>query len=82
MKLIPTIGLEIHAELLTDRKVFCDCKAEFGGEPSSRCCPVCMGLPGTLPVLNPQAVELAIRAGYALGCDVSGFAKWDRKNYV
>ena len=81
MKLIPTIGLEIHAELMTNKKVFCECEAKFGGEPSSRCCPVCMGLPGTLPVLNPQAVELAVRAGYALGCEVANFAKWDRKNY-
>ena len=64
MKLYPTIGLEIHAELLTNSKVFCTCSAEFGGEPNSRCCPVCSGLPGTLPVLNSKAVEYIIKAGY------------------
>lgn len=81
MKLYPTIGLEIHAELLTKSKVFCTCSAEFGGEPNSRCCPVCSGLPGTLPVLNQRAVEYIIKAGYVMNCDISRFTKWDRKNY-
>ena len=81
MKLYPTIGLEIHAELLTNSKVFCSCSAEFGGEPNSRCCPVCSGLPGTLPVLNQKAVEYIIKAGYVMNCDISRFTKWDRKNY-
>ena len=77
----PTMGLEIHAELLTNSKVFCTCSAEFGGEPNSRCCPVCSGLPGTLPVLNRRAVEYIIMAGYVMNCDISRFTKWDRKNY-
>ncbi len=81
MKLYPTIGLEIHAELLTQSKVFCTCSAQFGGEPNSRCCPVCSGLPGTLPVLNAKAVEYIIKAGYIMNCDISRFTKWDRKNY-
>ena len=77
----PTMGLEIHAELLTRSKVFCSCSAEFGGEPNSRCCPVCSGMPGTLPVLNRRAVEYIIKAGYVMGCNISRFTKWDRKNY-
>ncbi|MGN0687069.1 MAG: Asp-tRNA(Asn)/Glu-tRNA(Gln) amidotransferase subunit GatB [Oscillospiraceae bacterium] len=77
----PTMGLEIHAELLTSSKVFCSCSAEFGGEPNSRCCPVCCGLPGTLPVLNRRAVEYIIKAGYVMNCNISRFTKWDRKNY-
>lgn len=77
----PTMGLEIHAELLTNSKVFCTCSAEFGGEPNSRCCPVCSGLPGTLPVLNHRAVEYIIKAGYVMNCSISRFTKWDRKNY-
>lgn len=77
----PTMGLEIHAELLTNSKVFCTCSAEFGGEPNSRCCPVCSGLPGTLPVLNRRAVEYIIKAGYVMNCNISRFTKWDRKNY-
>ena len=77
----PTMGLEIHAELLTNSKVFCTCSAEFGGTPNSRCCPVCSGLPGTLPVLNRRAVEYIIKAGYVMNCNISRFTKWDRKNY-
>ena len=77
----PTIGLETHAELSTNSKVFCTCSAEFGGTPNSRCCPVCSGLPGTLPVLNRKAVEYIIKAGYVMNCDISRFTKWDRKNY-
>lgn len=81
MRYYPTMGLEIHAELLTRSKVFCSCSAEFGGEPNTRCCPVCSGLPGTLPVLNRRAVEYIIKAGYVMNCDISRFTKWDRKNY-
>lgn len=81
MALYPTIGLEIHAELLTQSKVFCGCSAKFGGDPNSRCCPVCSGFPGTLPVLNKKAVEYIIKAGYVANCDISRFTKWDRKNY-
>ena len=77
----PTMGLEIHAELLTKSKVFCTCSAEFGGAPNSRCCPVCSGFPGTLPVLNHKAVEYIIKAGYVMNCEISRFTKWDRKNY-
>ncbi len=77
----PTMGLEIHAELLTKSKVFCTCSAEFGGTPNSRCCPVCSGMPGTLPVLNRKAVEYIIKAGYVMNCEISRFTKWDRKNY-
>lgn len=75
------MGLEIHAELLTNSKVFCTCSAEFGGSPNSRCCPVCSGMPGTLPVLNQKAVEYIIKAGYVMNCEISRFTKWDRKNY-
>jgi len=75
------IGLEVHAELLTKSKIFCGCTTEFGGEPNTHCCPVCLGLPGTLPVLNKKAVEYAIKAGLALNCEISQFSKMDRKNY-
>ena len=78
---IPVIGLEVHAELLTKSKVFCTCNAEFGGDPNTRCCPVCTGMPGTLPVINQTAVEYAVKAGFALGCDINKFSVFDRKNY-
>jgi len=75
------IGLEIHSELKTKTKVFCSCKNEFGAEPNTHCCPVCIGLPGALPVLNKQAVIYAIRAGLALGCNINDLAIMERKNY-
>ena len=75
------IGLEVHAELSTDSKIFCSCPTAFGGKPNTQCCPVCTGFPGTLPTLNKQAVELAIRAGLALGCTVTNQIYFDRKNY-
>ena len=75
------IGLEIHAELLTKTKIFCNCSAEFGGAPNTRCCPVCTGMPGTLPIINQQAVEYAVKAGYALNCGINKFSVFDRKNY-
>ena len=78
---IPVIGLEIHAELLTNSKVFCTCNAEFGGSQNSRCCPTCTGMPGTLPVINQTAVEYAIKAGFALGCNINKHSVFDRKNY-
>lgn len=78
---IPVIGLEIHAELLTKSKVFCTCSAEFGGDKNTRCCPVCSGMPGTLPIINQTAVEYAVKAGFALGCDINKFSVFDRKNY-
>jgi aspartyl-tRNA(Asn)/glutamyl-tRNA(Gln) amidotransferase subunit B len=75
------IGLEVHAELLTDSKIFCSCTTEFGGAPNTHCCPVCLGLPGVLPVANKKAVELAVKAALALNCEIAGYSKFDRKNY-
>jgi len=74
------IGLEVHCELLTVTKLFCGCRNEFGAEPNTHVCPVCLGLPGSLPVLNEQAVELAMRIGLALGCQVRP-SVFHRKNY-
>lgn len=78
---MPVIGLEIHAQLLTNTKIFCSCEVDFGGEQNTRCCPVCTGLPGTLPVLNQQVVKYGIKAALALGCGIGQFTKIDRKNY-
>ncbi|MBR3570805.1 MAG: Asp-tRNA(Asn)/Glu-tRNA(Gln) amidotransferase subunit GatB [Oscillibacter sp.] len=75
------IGLEVHAELSTASKIFCGCSTAFGGEPNTRCCPVCMGLPGTLPVLNEKVLEYAVRAGLALHCEIDRETRFDRKNY-
>lgn len=75
-------GLETHVELATKTKIFCGCTTEFGGEPNTHCCPVCIGLPGTLPVLNRQVVAYAIRAGLATHCEIAEISKMDRKNYV
>ncbi|MCX7773215.1 MAG: Asp-tRNA(Asn)/Glu-tRNA(Gln) amidotransferase subunit GatB, partial [Clostridia bacterium] len=75
------IGLEIHSELKTKSKIFCGCRNEFGGEPNTQCCPVCLGMPGTLPVLNKTALEFAIKAGLAMNCSISRFSKLDRKNF-
>ena len=75
------IGLEVHVELATRTKMFCACTAAFGGEPNTQCCPVCMGMPGTLPTLNREAVRLAIRAALALGCEITERNRFDRKNY-
>ena len=75
------IGLEVHAELSTKTKIFCSCPTEFGGEPNTHCCPVCMAMPGTLPVLNEKVVEYAVKAGLATNCEISRDSKNDRKNY-
>ena len=75
------IGLETHVELATKTKIFCSCTTEFGGAPNTHCCPVCTGMPGTLPVLNRQVVELAVKAGLALNCRITRSSKFDRKNY-
>lgn len=75
------IGLEVHAELMTKTKLFCSCSTSFGNEANSQVCPICLGLPGTLPVLNEKAVEFAVKAGLALNCEVANFSKFDRKNY-
>ncbi len=77
----PVIGLEIHVQLATATKMFCGCPNRFGAPPNSLCCPVCLGLPGALPVPNRQAVELAIRAGLAFGATIASPTKFDRKNY-
>ncbi|MEG1862958.1 MAG: Asp-tRNA(Asn)/Glu-tRNA(Gln) amidotransferase subunit GatB [Oscillospiraceae bacterium] len=75
------VGLEVHAELSTKTKIFCGCKNEFGAEVNTHVCPICMGLPGTLPVLNEQVVEYAIKMGHALNCKINRITKQDRKNY-
>ena len=80
-KYLTTIGLEFHAELKTKTKIFCSCPTDFAGDANTHVCPVCLGLPGVLPVLNRHAVELAVKAGLALNCQISRFSKFDRKNY-
>ena len=75
------IGLEVHTELKTASKIFCGCTTEFGGEQNTHVCPVCLGLPGVLPVLNEKVLEFAIRTGIALNCTISPYSKFDRKNY-
>ena len=81
MKYEAVIGLEVHTELQTTTKIFCGCKTSFGAEPNTNVCPVCLGLPGVLPVLNKRVLEFAVRAGLALNCEISRFSKFDRKNY-
>ena len=77
----PVIGMECHAELLTESKMFCGCANDFGGAPNTRTCPVCLGLPGSLPVMNKKAVELVLRTALALNCEVSRDCVFARKNY-
>lgn len=75
------VGLEVHTELKTNTKIFCGCSTKFGAEQNTNVCPVCLGLPGVLPVLNQKVVEFAIRTGLALNCRINTFSKFDRKNY-
>ena len=75
------IGLEVHAQLLTDSKIFCGCSTRFGAEPNQNTCPVCMGFPGVLPVLNRKVVEFAVRTGLATHCEIARTSRWARKNY-
>ena len=81
MKYEVVIGLEVHAELSTGSKIFCGCSTEFGGEPNTRVCPVCAGMPGTLPRLNRAVIDYAVRLGLALNCEITRRCKFDRKNY-
>src|SRR4030042_6038258 len=75
------IGLEVHAHLLTRSKIFCGCSTQFGSSPNAQTCPVCQGMPGVLPVLNRQAVELALRAALAMNCQIAPLRRFARKNY-
>lgn len=77
----PVIGMEVHVELQTNSKMFCGCEVGFGGDPNTRCCPVCLGLPGSLPVVNERAIELMTKAALALGCSIAPRCIFHRKNY-
>jgi len=75
------IGLEVHAQMLTDTKIFCSCSTRFGSEPNTQICPVCIGMPGVLPVLNKKALKFAIKTGLAMNCKISTYSRFARKNY-
>jgi aspartyl-tRNA(Asn)/glutamyl-tRNA(Gln) amidotransferase subunit B len=78
---LTVIGLEVHVQLKTRTKLFCRCENRFGSAPNTQVCPVCLGLPGALPVINRQAIDLAVRSGLALNCEIPPLTKWDRKQY-
>ncbi|MEE9603438.1 MAG: Asp-tRNA(Asn)/Glu-tRNA(Gln) amidotransferase GatCAB subunit B, partial [Thermoguttaceae bacterium] len=75
------IGLEVHVQLATDSKLFCGCSTQFGAPPNTQTCEVCIGMPGTLPVMNRLAFELSLKTAVALNCEIPRFTKWDRKQY-
>ena len=75
------IGLEVHVQLLTESKMFCGCSTKFGAPPNTQTCPVCIGMPGSLPVINRKAFELSVKTAVAINCEIPRFTKWDRKNY-
>ena len=81
MEYLTVCGLEVHTELATKTKIFCNCTTEFGGEPNTHVCEICSGMPGTLPVVNKRVVEFAVRTGLALNCEITQYNKFDRKNY-
>ena len=81
MNYIATIGLEVHVQLKTRSKMFCASPVEFGAEPNRHTCPVCLGLPGALPVMNQDALRMTVLTGLMLGCDIAAVSKFDRKNY-
>ena len=81
MKYEAVIGLEVHAQMMTDTKIFCGCSTKFGSEPNTQTCPVCIGMPGVLPVLNKRALEFAIKTGLAMNCNISSYSRFARKNY-
>jgi aspartyl-tRNA(Asn)/glutamyl-tRNA(Gln) amidotransferase subunit B len=81
VKYEPVIGLEVHAQMLTDTKIFCGCSTRFGAEPNTQTCPVCIGMPGVLPVLNKKALWFAVKTGLAVHCRISPYSRFARKNY-
>ena len=81
MKYEAVIGLEVHAQMLTNTKIFCGCSTKFGSEPNTQTCPICIGMPGVLPVLNKKVLEFAIRTGLATNCKISNYSRFARKNY-
>ncbi len=81
MKYLTTIGLEVHVQLKTVSKMFCGCSTEFAQSPNTNVCPVCLGYPGAMPVMNEEAIRLTVRSGLMLGCEISGYSKFDRKSY-
>lgn len=81
MKYEAIIGLEVHAQMMTETKIFCGCSTKFGSEPNTQTCPVCIGMPGVLPVLNKKALEFSVKSGFAMNCTISPYSRFARKNY-